>query len=450
GTSGGNVLDESATACCIGTLGSLLSRGGSFFLLSNNHVLGRSDAAPAVSSSDVIDQPGPSQCFALPVNMGTTTTRAALKPTAGTTGPAPSNVDAAIALLSSTTVVDNLAGVPTGTILDLGAAGPTSIADAPPSATLATPAVSLGVAKSGRTTGLTCSSIGSISTSVSVQYDTACGGTLAFTATFSNQLLIDGGTFSAGGDSGSLVVTSAQARPVGLLYAGNSTSTAANPIQDVITAFTLAGPPAVVPTIVGGADHAVSCVPTSTAGTQVSAQSTQISTRQQEIAANARDRNARLLMSLDPAIRSVQTGASADSPSEGALLIEVSAVPQTRIPAAVDGVRTKLVYAQGAAAPALSNQDVDRTIAIKDAHVAGLMAQAGIQGVGVGASKDNPGEPAIVIYTIEGVSLPPIPATIDGVRTRVVEGDRFRAFGWNAHLETKSAGCAKPKAASAK
>src|SRR5689334_14324988 len=43
GTSGGDVLNESSTACCIGTLGSLMSRGGNLFVLSNNHVLGRSD-----------------------------------------------------------------------------------------------------------------------------------------------------------------------------------------------------------------------------------------------------------------------------------------------------------------------------------------------------------------------------------------------------------------------
>jgi hypothetical protein len=131
------------------------------------------------------------------------------------------------------------------------------------------------------------------------------------------------------------------------------------------------------------------------------------------------------------------------------LVIELSSVPQTRIPAVVDGVRTKVVYAQGVAVPGLSNLDVERTIAIKDTHAAGLMAQSGIQAVGVGASKDSPSEPAIVIYTIEGVSHPAIPATIDGVRTRVVEGDRFRAFGWNAQLEKKPAGCAKPKTAAA-
>jgi hypothetical protein len=283
-----------------------------------------------------------------------------------------------------------------------------------------------------------------------VQYEASCGGALAFTATFSNQVIVNGGTFSAGGDSGSLIVTSDTARPVALLYAGNSTSTAGNAIQDVIQAFTLPGPPVVTPTIVGGADHAVSCQPTSSAGTQVSAsQSTQISTRQQQAAINARDRNARVLMSQDPAIRSVDVGASADSPGEGALVIEVSAVPKTRIPAVVEGVRTKVVFTQGASAPALSVQDIDGTAAIKDAHAAGLMAQAGIQGVGVGRSDDNPGETAIVIYTIEGVDHAPIPATFDGVRTKIVEGDRFRAFGWNAQLEPKTTGCAKPKTASA-
>ena len=45
GTSGGNVDDKSGRFCCGGTLGSLLIRNGSFYILSNNHVLARSDQA---------------------------------------------------------------------------------------------------------------------------------------------------------------------------------------------------------------------------------------------------------------------------------------------------------------------------------------------------------------------------------------------------------------------
>lgn len=108
GTSGGNVLDESTTACCIGTLGSLITRASAQFILSNNHVLGKSDAG-TIGIGDLIDQPGPIQCFSTANNVGTTVARAALKPTSNSTtgtcansgaplcGPAPSNVDAAIA-----------------------------------------------------------------------------------------------------------------------------------------------------------------------------------------------------------------------------------------------------------------------------------------------------------------------------------------------------------------
>lgn len=453
GTSGGNVLDESTTSCCIGTLGSLITRSNSVFILSNNHVLGKSDAG-TIGAGDLIDQPGPTQCFATASNVGTTTARAALKPTANSTtgncansgaplcGPAPSNVDAAIAA-AVTGSVDAA-----GSILDLGTAGPTSIGDAPPSSTLATGVVAgTAVAKSGRTTGLTCSTVQATNTTVIVLYDASCGGATAFAAFFTNQVIVNGGAFSAGGDSGSLIVTSDTARPVALLYAGSPTNTAGNPISDVLAAFNNGN----AATIVGGADHPVSCAPTSAAGTQVSAsQSTQISARQQQAAINARDRNAGALMSADSRIRSIEAGASSDSPGESALVIEVSAAPSKPIPAVVDGVRTKLVFAEGVTAPSITLQDVNRTAAIKEANEGNWMGQKGIQGIGVGRSDDNPGETAIVIYTVQGEPHPAIPAMIDGVRTKIVEGERFRAFGWNAQLEPKATACAKPKTTSAK
>ena len=57
-----------------------------------------------------------------------------------------------------------------------------------------------------------------------------------------------------------------------------------------------------------------------------------------------------------------------------------------------------------------------------------LMGQPGIQGVGVSISADNPTETAISIYVVKGVAHPPIPAVIDGVRTRIFEGARFKAY----------------------
>jgi hypothetical protein len=65
---------------------------------------------------------------------------------------------------------------------------------------------------------------------------------------------------------------------------------------------------------------------------------------------------------------------------------------------------------------------------VKEAHVADLMSQPGIQGVGVAISADNPAETAISIYVIQGVNHPLIPAMIDGVRTKIFEGSRFKAY----------------------
>ena len=52
GTSGGNADDKvtqgGRTTCCSGTLGSLVVRNGINYILSNNHVLARSDHRPAV------------------------------------------------------------------------------------------------------------------------------------------------------------------------------------------------------------------------------------------------------------------------------------------------------------------------------------------------------------------------------------------------------------------
>jgi hypothetical protein len=433
GTSGGNTLDINGTGCCIGTLGSLINRGGSFFILSNNHVLDRSGNGNA---NEAIDQPGPTQCFSLPRTVANLTQGAAIKPTNGNDsvgcqgstapicGKSPSNVDAAIAAVAVGQVDTS------GTILDLGAAGPTSIADAPPSATLAGPATpGQAVAKSGRTSGLTCSTVQSIGGPVRVSYDSACGGSVAFDATFQSQIIINGGSFIRPGDSGSLLITSDTARPMGLLYAAGDTSAVANPIADVISAFTQAGPPVVTPTIVGGPDHSVSCAPTaSLASTQVPASGTSTLTpSQRQTVAAVRERNARVLMS-DAAIKSVEVGASADNPKEGALLIQVSGATKSPVPATIEGVRTRLLSSTAAGVPPITQDAIKSSLTILHAHQDSYMAQRGIQGMGVGRSDDNPAETAIVIYTITGVAHDAIPAAIDGVRTKVVEGSRFRAY----------------------
>jgi hypothetical protein len=430
GTSGGNVNDVNATGCCIGTLGSLIERGGTLFILSNNHVLDRS--GNGVLGTDAIHQPGPAACFGQNKPVGTLAEAAAIKPTAGTDptgcagstaplcGKSPSNVDAAIASVAAGAVD------PSGSILDLGAAGPTSIAAAPPSSApfAGLPTGGQPVAKSGRTSGLTCSTVQSINGPIRVSYDSSCGGSVAFDATFQSQIIVNGANFLQPGDSGSLLITSDTSRALGLLYAAGSSGAVANPIANVFTAFTAS---AVVPTLVGGMDHAVSCVPTaSLASTQVGAGSASLlAPAQQQAARNALSRHARVLMA-DSAVESVSIGASLDNPTEGALVIEVTGATQMPIPATLDGVRTRVV--SSSPLPAISQAAIESSTSILRVHQDSYMSQKGIQGMGVGRSDDNTSETAIVIYTIAGAAHEPIPALIDGVRTKVINGTRFRAY----------------------
>ena len=208
GVSGGNVNDSTRRFCCSGTLGALVTDGTTQYILSNNHVLGRSDAA---APGEDISQPGliDSNCNVSTVVADFTTAV-----------PLGQNVDAAVAQL-------RLGGMnATGAIEDIGV----------PSSTVVAPSVGLGVAKSGRTTGFTTGTISSVNTSVSVQYQAGCGQGKKFVVSYTGQVVINSSTFSAGGDSGSLIVTNnASHNPVALLYAGSSSSTIGNPIGEVLT-----------------------------------------------------------------------------------------------------------------------------------------------------------------------------------------------------------------------
>ncbi len=96
------------------------------------------------------------------------------------------------------------------------------------------------VQKLGRTTGLTQGTITGVNFTVNVCYE--CAGPLCFKckqlATFVNQIVVETGTFSAGGDSGSLIVTNDDNKnPVGLLFAGSPEHTIANRIDLVLNRF---------------------------------------------------------------------------------------------------------------------------------------------------------------------------------------------------------------------
>lgn len=139
-------------------------------------------------------------------------------------GCAPNQIDAAIADNTSTAIE------PTAII---GNATPAGGYGTPKSSTIA-PAVGMNVKKYGRTTEQTTGQITSINAAIGVQYD------FFNCALFTGQLVVTPGTFSAPGDSGSLIVVDGgpdDRRPVGLLFAGSSSSTIANPIDEVLAAF---------------------------------------------------------------------------------------------------------------------------------------------------------------------------------------------------------------------
>jgi hypothetical protein len=209
GVSGGNINDISRRYCCSGTLGSLVrAANGTLYILSNNHVLARQDQA---TPGEDISQPGliDNNCVA-PRSVADFSAKVTLG----------SNVDCAVAALRAGTMNT------TGSIQGIGT----------PSATTANAAVGMNVQKSGRTTGHTAGSIGSINTSVTVQYQPTCGSGRKTNFSYTNQVVINSNTFSAGGDSGSLILTTgACPHPVALLFAGSTSTTIGNPIGEVIS-----------------------------------------------------------------------------------------------------------------------------------------------------------------------------------------------------------------------
>ncbi len=449
GTSGGNAHDLSTsgnyTFCCGGTIGSLVSRGGQLYILSCNHVLARSDAA---SIGDAIIQPGliDNNCAVA----GTNTVANLSQFFNLETGALP-NVDAAIAEIVSGAVE------PLGTILELGgtASGSQPTDGTPNPGPGVTPTVGRPVAKSGRSTGLTCSQITSVSTSISVEYQKGCNTGSTYDVDFDNQVDVSGVGFSAFGDSGSLIVTQDTSDPVGLLFAGSDTDTVANPLDDVLSQ--LADPstgekPVFVGDSTVGAHAVAACSipqPTSSLAVILQGQAA-LSNLALEAATAARDAHAEELMTAHPEIQALGVGASCDNPRESAVLLFVPKGPShAGLPPLVGGIRTRIVEVttnrisgslsaeessiliQSVALPplayAISEAEVERAKAVQSAHRDALMRQHGVQGVGVTSSLDSPGEAALMIFVIRGVAHDPIPPVIDGLRTRIRETSRFRA-----------------------
>jgi len=437
GTSGGNADDVSGRFCCGGTLGSLLTRNGSFYILSNNHVLARSDQA---SLGEPISQPG-----IVDTNCSTAGTQTVANLTSFVSLKASgTSVDAAIAL-----IVPGAVDL-TGDILMLGSTATGSTPDPGPPHQGRGILASIGepVAKSGRTSGLTCSKVSATNLATSVTYQTQCNGGTSFTVTFNNQVAVSGGGFSAGGDSGSLIVDQNTADPVALLYGGSDTDAVGNPVGDVIAA--LADAQGNQPSFVGSASqHQVIGCSLAGAAVKAAAQTAiAVDAASLALAQRARDLHAPELLA-NPYINAVGAAASVDRPGEAAVLIVVNLGREaTPLPATIEGVATRIVTmgeptphgmlefeaasrivpAQDAfAVSALENSEVERAKAVHAAHVDELMKEPGVQGVGITSSADAPGEAALMIYLIRGEKHNAIPALIDGVRTRVRETSRFAA-----------------------
>lgn len=217
GTTGGNVNDITAF-CCSGTLGSLISIGGTDYILSNNHVLARTNLASpgeAIIHPGLIDQ-SPVCAQDLNDTVATLTRFVPISFARGTVN----KVDAAIAQPSVSI---------SSSILDVGTVGSGAVAAT----------IGQAVQKSGRTTGLTHGTVSMVNVTLDVGYNKECNKGRQV-ARFEGQIGIGPGSFSDGGDSGSLIVEDIASSPgrVGLLFAGSSTLTFANPYADVVAAFT--------------------------------------------------------------------------------------------------------------------------------------------------------------------------------------------------------------------
>ena len=195
-----------------GTIGARVTDDTNVYALSNNHVYANENRASI--GNDVL-QPGTYDGGKVATDsIGTLYGFVPIDFSGGD-----NTVDAAIAFSSTD---------------DLGNATPANGYGTPKSGTTDA-IIGMKVIKYGRTTGMTNGRVYAINVTVNVGYDTGV-------ARFENQIIITPGTFSAGGDSGSLIVVNSKRsddhhKAVGLLFAGSSSYTIANPIDLVLSAF---------------------------------------------------------------------------------------------------------------------------------------------------------------------------------------------------------------------
>jgi hypothetical protein len=455
GSSGGNDNDydtyqdasgESYVAdCCGGTLGALVEDSKKDqYILSNNHVLAESDQG---RPGDTIDQPGMIDDGCIPLSHAGSTLRPVgtlkyIVPLAT----AQTNVDAALASVAPGSVN------PDGSILQFATpVHPASSSDmlgaAPPmggsgEALSASNLNGLKLAKSGRTTGLTCSTIAAVDLSVKVDYFKDCAETQPYyTKTFTGQIGIAGDRFSDSGDSGALVVDASNAEPVGLFFAGGTDGNGhglsiANPIGDVLRE--LGAQTGNSMSIVGTAmPHPVACVRYDTKPPTVSAPlPAALKARAEHVAQTA----GALLVNPDKGILAVSSGSSLDGPGEATLVVYVDgAKAAANVPLTVEGVRTQVIATdadalardaapltpQGTDGLALTAASLAKAKAAVAQYARGLLQDPSVFGVGVAQSLDNPRNAALLVLVDPGIAPREMPALLGGLRVRYMKLHRF-------------------------
>ncbi len=168
-----------------------------------------------------------------------------------------------------------------------------------------------------------------------LQYQRNCGSGKKFTVSYTNQVVINGSGFSAGGDSGSLIVSNTSStcrQPVALLFAGGGSSTIGNPIGQVLTK--LGSATGKTYSFVGK-----TCTATA-AGSLTLAPSDASIDHAQNVLRGRRD----VLMSR-AAVIGVGIGASTRNPAEAAIVLYMDKTQAThaRLPGSIDGVPLRVI-----------------------------------------------------------------------------------------------------------
>jgi len=234
-----------------GTLGAWVKRGASsqWFVLSNNHVLANSNEA---TLADRILQPGPYDGGESSDQIASLTefVRIRFDGEDGGGGNGQKKPKAAVLWRLAKFIPNTIARLvrcpyrlviarpleisqPYPNLVDAAVAVANNEADVDPTIEFSGPVAGIrdlqlgdAVKKTGRTTGFTQGIVDVLGATVTVDY----GGKVA---TFENQVLVSGAGFSAGGDSGSAILTE-DGYLGGLLFAGGEGITVCNRIADVV------------------------------------------------------------------------------------------------------------------------------------------------------------------------------------------------------------------------